>query len=65
MDNVLLAEIVGTFEQKQAYLNLFDRWETVGLPQFPLGMDCWMVHVKGEAGMEMWLGIEPDGHTHS
>ena len=57
--------IDGTDEQRQSYRKLIDRWEKVGLPQISLGMDCWMVHVKGETGMEMWLGIEPDGYTHS
>jgi hypothetical protein len=57
--------IDGTDKQRLAYRNLIERWEKVGLPQISLGMDCWMVHVKGETGMEMWLGIEPDGYTHS
>ena len=57
--------IDGTDEQKESYAKIVERWETVGMPQISLGMDCWMVHVKGETGMEMWLGIEPDGYTHS
>ena len=57
--------IDGTDKQRQAYRKLIDRWEKVGLPQPAIGIDCWMVHVKGETGIEMWLGIEPDGYTHS
>jgi hypothetical protein len=55
---------IGTAEQKIAYKRLFDRWEKVGDPILKSG-GVWMVHVTGETGMTMWLGIEEDGHTHS
>ena len=53
----------GTEEQHAAYGRLLERWSKVGQPQS--GFGCWMVEVTGESGNTMWLGIEPDGHTHS
>ena len=53
----------GTPEQIAAYGRLGERWAKVGQPQS--GFGCWMVEVTGEAGNTMWIGIEPDGHTHS
>jgi hypothetical protein len=29
------------------------------------GVGCVMIKVTGETGNELWLGIEPDGYTHS
>tara|TARA_R110002020_G_scaffold421993_1_gene631186 strand:- start:935 stop:1354 length:420 start_codon:yes stop_codon:yes gene_type:complete len=58
-------DIEGTDEQRKSYAKIVERWETVEKPQRGVGMDCWMVKVTGETGMTMWLGIEPDGYTHS
>ena len=49
--------IDGTDEQKESYAKIVERWETVEKPRSAIGMDCWVVKVTGETGMEMWLGI--------
>jgi hypothetical protein len=42
-------------------------WDEVSEPAPVLGYaDTVLVHVKShETGAEMWLGIEPDGSSHS
>jgi len=68
----LFAELKATPEQVKSYCIQKERWAKVGLPQ-PLMGDpkCLMVQVWGESdatnldGYSMWLGIEPDGYTHS
>jgi hypothetical protein len=56
-----------TKEQIQALETIKGRWDVVGAPQGSIGTDkAVMVHVKSNStGAEMWLGIEPDGYTHS
>ena len=58
----------GTAKQKAAYAMLQERWDNVSEPSYLIGdgQRCWMVEVSSnETGASMWLGIEPDGHTHS
>ena len=56
----------GTDEQRQAYAKIQQRWDVVDPPVPALMCNVWMVQVKSDStGCSMWLGIEPDGHTHS
>tara|TARA_R110000803_G_scaffold16114_1_gene44255 strand:+ start:1932 stop:2111 length:180 start_codon:yes stop_codon:yes gene_type:complete len=55
-----------TVAQSKAIEILKKRWDKVGEPTPYGGSDpCVMVQVKAANGATMWLGIEPDGHTHS
>lgn len=56
--------ILLTTAQNEALEKIESRWDHVG-PIQP-GSGCVMVHVRSdETGCSMWLGIEPDGYTHS
>lgn len=54
-----------TFEQYRAVGVQKKRWTKVSEPVPYIGGGCVMVHVEGESGGSMWLGIEPDGFVHS
>lgn len=54
-----------TFEQYKAIQVQKKRWAKVGEPVPYIGGGCVMVQVQRESGGSMWLGIEPDGYTHS
>ena len=59
----------GTKEQKRSYEALKNRWAVVDKPIPMIGDDgVWMVRVaRGSESPHytMWIGIEPDGYTHS
>jgi hypothetical protein len=54
-----------TNAQRIALAKIRSRWAIVLDVQQAIGIDCLMVHVRSENGLEMWLGIEIDGYTHS
>jgi len=54
-----------TYQQKRAFINVRRRWAKILDVETAIGGDCIMVHVQGESGATMWLGIEEDGYTHS
>lgn len=55
-----------TDAQYNSYMNLVERWQSVGQPQLELGGGgAVVVNVFGENGGCMTIGIEPDGYTHS
>ena len=61
----------GTKEQKQSYEALKNKWAVVDKPVPMIGDEgVWMVRVgrKSESPhytSTLWVGIEPDGYTHS
>jgi len=54
-----------TDKQRQALEAVRKRWAKILHVETAIGGDCIMVHVQGESGATMWLGIEEDGYTHS
>ena len=53
-------------DQAKALAIVRKRWPKVSEPAPMIGGNgCVLVHVQGESGGSMWLGIEPDGYTHS
>jgi hypothetical protein len=54
-----------TYKQKRAFINVRRRWANILHVETAIGGDCIMVHVQGESGATMWLGIEKDGYTHA
>ena len=68
--NAQLLEMLnnGTDKQRESYETLSQNWDNVGTPSYLIGdgQRCWMVEVSSDdTGAKMWLGIEPDGYTHS
>lgn len=56
----------GTLEQQASYCVLKERWDNVTPPAVAFSGKVWMVQVySADTGCSMWLGIEPDGYTHS
>lgn len=55
-----------TEAQKKALKRQYARWHKVISVSKAFGSDnAIIVRVQGESGMEMTLGIEEDGYTHS
>jgi hypothetical protein len=61
-----------TEEQKRAYARLEKNWNKVSKPHLAIGGDgCVMVECfysdarGGTSSHSMWIGIEPDGYSHS
>lgn len=54
-----------TYQQKRAFVRVRRRWARILDVETAIGGDCVMVHVQGQGGATMWLGIEKDGYTHA
>lgn len=54
-------------EQKDALIMVASRWRKVEVVGYPSGQMTPYVYVQvyGEGESKMFLGIEPDGYTHS
>ena len=51
---------------REAYTRLVARWDYVSPLEHIAHVGCYMVQVRSdETGCSMYLGIEPDGYTHS
>ena len=56
----------GTLDQQASDCLLKERWDTVTPPAVAFSGKVWMVQgYSADTGCSMWLGIEPDGYTHS
>jgi hypothetical protein len=61
-----MEEIKMTKEQQERLNILRKRWKKILSVESGIGSDDHiMVHVQGESGATMWLGIEADGYCHS
>ena len=61
-----MTELQMTDDQKKALESVRARWAEVLTVCKAFGSDnAIMVKVRGESGLEMTLGIEEDGYTHS